>query len=94
MLDIDLAKLYECANGTKTINLTVKRHINRLPERFSFRIIEEEYNLLKSQISTSRLKHGGRRYAFRVFTEQGVAMLATIIFQLTNEEYSYLRFQF
>ena len=36
MLDSDLAKLYECANGTKTINLAVKRHINRFPERFMF----------------------------------------------------------
>ena len=37
MLDSDLAKLYECANGTKTINQAVKRHINRFPERFMFR---------------------------------------------------------
>ena len=37
MLDSDLAKLYECANGSKTINQAVKRHINRFPERFMFR---------------------------------------------------------
>lgn len=37
MLDSDLAKLYDCANGTKTINQAVKRHINRFPERFMFR---------------------------------------------------------
>ena len=42
MLDSDLAKLYRCANGTKTINLAVKRHINRFPERFMFRLTEEE----------------------------------------------------
>ena len=36
MLDCDLARLYKCANGTKTINLAVKRHINRFPERFMF----------------------------------------------------------
>ena len=36
ILDSDLAKLYECANGTKTINLAVKRHIKRFPERFMF----------------------------------------------------------
>ena len=36
MLDSDLAKLYECANGTKSINLAVKRHIKRFPERFMF----------------------------------------------------------
>lgn len=38
MLDSDLAKLYECANGTKSINLAVKRHINRFPERFMFQL--------------------------------------------------------
>ena len=36
MLDSDLARLYECSNGSKTINLAVKRHINRFPERFMF----------------------------------------------------------
>ena len=43
MLDRDLAKLYECANGTKTINLAVKRHIKRFPERFMFQITKEEF---------------------------------------------------
>ena len=38
MFDSDLARLYECVNGTKTINLAVKRHINRFPERFMFRL--------------------------------------------------------
>ena len=42
MLDSDLAKLYECSNGTKTINLAVKRHTNRFPERFMFRLTDEE----------------------------------------------------
>jgi len=36
MLDSDLAKLYGCKNGTKSLNLAVKRHINRFPERFMF----------------------------------------------------------
>ena len=36
MLDKDLARLYQCANGTKSINLAVKRHINRFPERYMF----------------------------------------------------------
>lgn len=40
MLDSDLAKLYECANGTKTINQAVKRHIDRFPERFMFQLTE------------------------------------------------------
>ena len=38
----DLAKLYECANGTKTINLAVKKHIKRFPERFMFQLTKEE----------------------------------------------------
>lgn len=42
MFDYDLAKLYECANGTKTINQAVKRHINRFPKRFMFQLTEEE----------------------------------------------------
>ena len=42
ILDSDLAKLYECANGTKTINLAVKRHIKRFPERFMFQLTKEE----------------------------------------------------
>lgn len=40
MLDSDLAKLYECANGAKTINQAVKRHIDRFPERFMFQLTE------------------------------------------------------
>jgi hypothetical protein len=43
LLDSDLAKLYECLNGTKTINQAVRRHINRFPERFMFQINENEY---------------------------------------------------
>ena len=44
MLDSDLARLYECANGTKSINLAVKRHINRFPERFMFQLTRDELN--------------------------------------------------
>ena len=43
MLDSDLAKLYECANGTKTINQAVKRHIKKFPERYMFQLTKEEY---------------------------------------------------
>ena len=53
MLDSDLAMLYECKNGTKTINLAVKRHINRFPERFMFKLTEEEYNNLRFQFETA-----------------------------------------
>ena len=53
MLDRDLAKLYECANGTKTINLAVKRHIKRFPERFMFQLTEKEFNELRFQLETT-----------------------------------------
>ena len=81
MLDSDLAKLYKCVNGTKTINLAVKRHINRFPERFMFQLTDDEYNDLRFQTETSNLEndYGGRRYNPYVFTEQGVAMLATVL---------------
>ena len=76
MLDSDIAKLYKCKNGTKEINQAVKNNPLKFPERFAFRIGEDEYNLLKSNFLTSK---GGSRKGHTVFTEQGVAMLATII---------------
>ena len=82
MLDSDLAKLYQCKNGTKEVNQAVKNNIEKFPNRFSFLITNEEYENLRSKILTSNnniKKHGGRRYNIRVFTEQGVAMLATIL---------------
>lgn len=80
MLDSDLARLYECKNGTKTINQAVKRHINKFPERYMFQLTESEYDNLKSQVGTSSLNnYGGVRKMPYVFTEQGVAMLATIL---------------
>ena len=80
MLDSDLARLYECSNGTKTINQAVKRHINKFPERYMFQLDKEEYLNLKSQLGTSNLNnYGGVRKLPFVFTEQGVAMLATIL---------------
>lgn len=80
MLDSDLARLYECANGTKTINLAVKRNIERFPEDFYFQLTKNEYDNLKFQIETSRSdSHGGVRKLPYVFTEQGVAMLASVL---------------
>ena len=78
MLDSDLAKLYGCKNGTKEINQAVKNNSEKFPERFAFRITEEESLNLKSKILTSSSK-GGSRKGHTVFTEQGVAMLATIL---------------
>jgi len=79
MLYSDLAKLYQCANGTKTINQAVKRHINRFPKRFMFQITKDEFNLLWSQIGTANSNVNMIRTLPYVFTEQGVAMLATIL---------------
>ena len=76
MLDSDLARLYKCKNGTKTINLSVKRHINRFPERFMFQLSNEEYKSLRFQTETTSNMSRTLPY---VFTEQGVAMLATIL---------------
>lgn len=90
MLDSDLARLYECANGTKTINLAVKRHINRFPERYMFRLTREEYyKILRFQSETLELKQGEySKYSPYAFTEQGVAMLATILRTKVAEEVS------
>ena len=74
MLDSDLAKLYQVE--TKRINEAVSRNKEKFPERFYFRITEKEYDSLKSQFATSK---GGSRKGHSVFTEQGVAMLATIL---------------
>ena len=52
MLDSDLARLYNCKNGTKSINLAVKRHINRFPERFMFKLTQDEFDNLRFQIET------------------------------------------
>ena len=76
MLDSDLAKLYKCANGTKSINLAVKRHINRFPERYMFQLTEEEYNVLRFQFETANNMSRTLPY---VFTEEGVAMLSAIL---------------
>ena len=76
MLDSDLAKLYDVE--TKRINEAVKNNIEKFPERFCFRITENEFNDLKSKFSTSN-ERGGSRKGHSAFTEQGVAMLATIL---------------
>lgn len=80
MLDSDLAKLYECKNGTKVINQAVKRNITKFPERYCFQLTETEYRNLKFQNGTSSLNnYGGVRKMPFVFTEQGVAMLAPVL---------------
>ena len=54
MLDRDLARIYDCKNGTKAINQAVKRNIERFPERFMFQLSEYEYKSLRSQIGTAK----------------------------------------
>lgn len=75
MLDSDLAELY----GVRTFNFNkaVKRNIRRFPEDFMFQLTTEEYRNLIFQNGRSRW--GGRRYAPYVFTEQGVAMLSSVL---------------
>lgn len=80
MLDSDLAKLYCCKNGTKEINQAVKNNIEKFPERFSFKLTQREINkLLVKNFDQKNEMRGGRYKNPRVFTEQGVAMLATIL---------------
>ena len=88
MLDSDLAKLYGCKNGTKTINLAVKRHINRFPERFMFRLNDDEFENLRFQSETTSNNLNMIRSLPYAFTEQGVAMLATILRTPLAEEVS------
>ena len=75
MLDSDLARLYGVE--TKRINEAVKNNYDKFPERFFWVLNDKDVTNLRSKISTS--SYGGRRYNPRVFTEQGVAMLATIL---------------
>jgi phage regulator Rha-like protein len=77
MLDSSLAFLYKVE--TKNLNKAVKRNIERFPPSFCFQLTEEEVEILRFQIGTSRLSYGGRRYLPYVFTEQGVAMASAIL---------------
>ena len=82
MLDSDLARLYECVNGTKDINKAVKRNIERFPKDFCFQLKEDEIETLRFQFETSKNgkeTRGGRRYLPYAFTEQGIAMLAGVL---------------
>ena len=78
MLDSDLARLYECKNGTKVINQAVRRNIERFPQDFCFQLTEDELLCLRSQFVTAKNKNKSRTLPY-AFTEQGVAMLATVI---------------
>jgi hypothetical protein len=75
MLDRDLAELYEVE--TRVLNQAVKRNIKRFPKDFMFQLTKDEFEILKSQIVTSRW--GGVRKLPLAFTEQGIAMLSGIL---------------
>ncbi|MDE2143580.1 MAG: ORF6N domain-containing protein [Elusimicrobia bacterium] len=89
MLDRDLAELYGVMTGE--LNQAVKRHANRFPEDFLFKLTAEEAFRLRSQIVTaktdrlisqsviSKKGRGGQRFLSNVFTEQGVAMLSSVL---------------
>ena len=79
MLDSDLAKLYKVE--TKRISEAIKNNLDKFPERFCFKLTKTEYDFLRSNFSTLKEKGRGKhsKYLPHVFTEQGVAMLATIL---------------
>ena len=77
MLDSDLAGLYGVT--TKRLNEQVKRNLSRFPDDFMFQLTESETDLLRSQFATSKKGRGGRRYQPYAFTEQGVAMLSSVL---------------
>lgn len=75
MLDFDLAELYGVE--TRTLKQAVRRNIGRFPEDFMFEITQSEFKNLRSQFVTS--SWGGLRYMPFAFTEQGVAMLSSVL---------------
>lgn len=78
MLDSDLAELYEVA--TKAFNQAVGRNLDRFPADFMIRLTAEEVLSLRSQFVTSNsIGSGGRRYLPYAFTEQGIAMLSSVL---------------
>ena len=75
MLDADLAELYNV--GTRDLNKAVSRNIDRFPADFAFQLTKKEFENLMFHFGTSRW--GGTRKLPRVFTEQGVAMLSSVL---------------
>jgi hypothetical protein len=77
LLDADLADLYGVE--TRVLVQAVKRNLERFPEDFMFQLSREELDVLRSQFVISNAGRGGRRYAPYAFTEQGVAMLSSVL---------------
>jgi hypothetical protein len=76
MLDRDLAELYEVETGV--LVRAMKRNTDRFPEDFVFQLSQEEFENLRCQVGTSS-QWGGRRYRPYAFTEQGIAMLSSVL---------------
>jgi len=77
MFDSDLAELYGVP--TKVLLQAIKRNVKRFPLDFAFQVENHDVMVLRSQFVTSSLGHGGRRYKPYVFSEQGVAMLSSVL---------------
>ncbi len=77
MLDSDLADLYEVE--VRVLNQAVKRNVSRFPDDFMFRVSSEERELLSSQFETFKKSTASKKYLPYVFTENGVAMLSSIL---------------
>jgi phage regulator Rha-like protein len=77
MLDSDLAEIYGVQ--TKALIQAMKRNKNRFPRDFMFQLTAKEWKSLRSQIVTSKMGRGGRRYSPYVFTEHGAVMLASVL---------------
>jgi len=77
MIDEDLAQLYGVT--TKRLNQQVQRNIARFPDDFMFQLSKEEHESLRLQFATSKTGRGGRRTEPYAFTEQGVAMLSSVL---------------
>ena len=87
MLDYDLANLYECKNGTKEINQAVKRNIERFPNDFYFQLTKSNLEELRSQNVTANISHMSRTNPY-AFTEEGVAMLSSLLNTKVAEQVS------
>ena len=80
MLDSDLAFLYECKNGTKEINQAVKNNPNKFPKRYSWKLTDKESEIFLVKNFDQKIETRGGKYKNpRVFTEQAIMMLATIL---------------
>jgi len=77
LLDSNLAELYGVE--TKNLNKAVQRNLERFPDDFMFQLTADEHAALRFQIGTSKTGRGGRRYLPYAFTEQGVAMLSSVL---------------